>query len=246
MSVARVIIDSAGSGSHNMAVDEVLLRQAASTDQVTLRFYSWSEPTLSLGYFQRFADRANHANSQNAACVRRASGGGAILHHHELTYSIAVPVQDRFANSDLLYLAFHETLVKTLAATGIQTRLADADDVQHVGNAAFLCFQRRSVGDIVCGDSKITGSAQRRWRQALTQHGSILLKASPFAPELCGISDLIDCEIEVADLIAGWLPNLQTRLEMEFEASELGASELAEASALRQSKFGRSEWTKRR
>ena len=74
-----------------MAVDEVLLEAAAADGQCTLRFYRWEEPTLSLGYFQTYADRWQHEPSRDAAVVRRTSGGGAILHDAELTYSFAVP-----------------------------------------------------------------------------------------------------------------------------------------------------------
>ena len=74
-----------------MAVDEVLLDAAAVREQLSLRFYGWSEPTLSLGYFQRVADRKQHIASRECPLVRRLSGGGAILHDDELTYSFATP-----------------------------------------------------------------------------------------------------------------------------------------------------------
>ena len=74
-----------------MAVDEALLETAASLGVPTLRFYQWQEPTMSLGYFQEYADRLRHAASAGCPTVRRASGGGAIMHDRELTYSLAVP-----------------------------------------------------------------------------------------------------------------------------------------------------------
>ena len=76
-----------------MAVDETLLFDAAENGTATLRFYSWDEPTLSLGYFQRYADREQHTASRTCAVVRRQTGGGAILHDRELTYSLALPAQ---------------------------------------------------------------------------------------------------------------------------------------------------------
>src|SRR5437868_3979467 len=87
----RLIIDSPGDGAWNMAVDEALLETAANTNQATLRLYQWRQPTLSLGYFQLAADRAQHAASAACLLIRRPSGGGAILHDRELTYSIALP-----------------------------------------------------------------------------------------------------------------------------------------------------------
>ena len=76
-----------------MAVDEALLIDAAENGVATLRFYQWSEPTLSLGYFQRYDDRDQHAASRECAVVRRQTGGGAILHDRELTYSLVASRQ---------------------------------------------------------------------------------------------------------------------------------------------------------
>src|ERR1700690_2091076 len=87
----HLIVDPPGEGAWNMALDEALLEAAQNEGIATLRFYSWREATLSLGYFQGAADRRLHQASADCASVRRASGGGAILHDCELTYSIALP-----------------------------------------------------------------------------------------------------------------------------------------------------------
>ena len=81
-----------------MGVDEALLMDAVENGVATLRFYQWSEPTLSLGYFQRYADREQHTASRNCAVVRRQTGGGAILHDRELTYSLALPANHRIGS----------------------------------------------------------------------------------------------------------------------------------------------------
>ena len=90
-SPCRLIDDGAAIGARQMALDEALLESAAERGSATLRFYRWSEPTLSLGYFQDYAERDSHAASRNCALVRRQTGGGAILHDRELTYSLAIP-----------------------------------------------------------------------------------------------------------------------------------------------------------
>ncbi len=97
MTKIRLIIDPPATGPWNMAIDEVLAHSAAERGVNTLRFYSWDPPTLSLGYFQRATDRQTHISSSTCAWVRRTSGGGAILHDRELTYSFATatPVGDR-------------------------------------------------------------------------------------------------------------------------------------------------------
>src|SRR6476660_1233785 len=100
-----------------MAVDEVLLIDTAEHNTATLRFYSWSEPTLSLGYFQRYADRQYHAASSACAVVRRQTGGGAILHDRELTYSLALPASHPLAKqNEKLYQIVHEAFVEILSS----------------------------------------------------------------------------------------------------------------------------------
>ncbi len=81
------------SGIENMALDQRMLEVAAAQQCLLLRVYRWSEPTLSLGYFQPYVQRLTHSHSADLPVVRRATGGGAIVHHYDWTYSIAVPAQ---------------------------------------------------------------------------------------------------------------------------------------------------------
>src|SRR5437764_2183769 len=120
MNALRLLLDPPAPGAWNMAVDEALLETAAGSGVATLRFYQWQEPTLSLGYFQAAADRQQHAASRDCPLVRRASGGGAILHDRELTYSIALP-QPKAAAA--LYDACHETLIAALRELAVAASL---------------------------------------------------------------------------------------------------------------------------
>ena len=97
----HLLLDPPGDGAWNMAVDETLLEAAAAEGLCSLRFYQWAEPTLSLGYFQAYADRNQHEASRQSAVVRRASGGGAIMHDFDVTYSLAVPERHPLAASRL-------------------------------------------------------------------------------------------------------------------------------------------------
>ena len=81
------------SGVENMALDQRMLEVAAAQQCLLLRVYRWSEPTLSLGYFQPYVQRLTHSASADLPVVRRATGGGAIVHHYDWTYSIAAPAQ---------------------------------------------------------------------------------------------------------------------------------------------------------
>ena len=98
-----------------MAVDEALLAATSETSEPTLRFYQWQRPTISLGYFQPYIARDQHPASNHADIVRRLSGGGAIVHDDEITYSLALPAAHPFArNTQSLYDAIHQTLVRLL------------------------------------------------------------------------------------------------------------------------------------
>ena len=165
-----------------MSVDQTLLEQAA-IGKTTLRFYQWSKPTLSLGYFQPFQQRVEHQESQTCPWLRRASGGGAILHDLELTYSFATPQAGRPAEQQQqLYDGFHNSLIQALATFDITaTRCSTPIPT---GTSPFLCFQRQTVGDVLLNDHKVMGSAQRKYQQAILQHGSILLQQSQFAPPI--------------------------------------------------------------
>jgi lipoate-protein ligase A len=227
----RAIFDPPALGPWNMAVDEALLETAAASGQPTLRFYQWQEPTLSLGYFQVLDDRQRHTSSQHCPVVRRASGGGAILHDRELTYSVAVPqTVAQVSGARRLYEICHQTLIAALAEVGVSAALyrdcsAQQADAELPTDAPFLCFQRRTCFDVVVGDAKIAGSAQRRRRGAVLQHGSILLARSPLAPELPGVQEAANIDIITADLIHRWTPHLAHALNLPIKPGSLTAAE---------------------
>jgi lipoate-protein ligase A len=244
---ARLIVDPPADGSWNMAVDEVLLQTTGFSDRPTLRLYRWQEPTLSLGYFQRAVDRQLHAASALCQMVRRSSGGGAILHDRELTYSFVTPTFGRDSRrSENLYEVFHESLIGAFGRLGVSARLVDTPDGRPAAEQPFLCFQRRSPGDIVVGESKVVGSAQRRRTQAMLQHGSILWERSEKAPELPGIMEYADSPFPVDRLVDEWLPRLSQRLSLRFEPEPLGSEERAAAQLLVRDRFGHPAWTLRR
>lgn len=209
--------DIARSGVENMALDQRMLEVAAERQCVMLRVYRWSEPTLSLGYFQPYSERWSHIPSSSIAVVRRATGGGAIVHHYDWTYCIAVPhtwearaegnspiANQKIGASQSLYDCIHDAVVQWLNGLGIDamkwsSSCALAADVKtEPDKRAFLCFERRSCGDVVWGDEKVMGSAQRRIPGAVLQHGSLLLSPSPYAPLLRGLARALETSIDNA------------------------------------------------
>ena len=99
-----------------MSIDQAILETTVETGEITLRFYRWNTATLSLGYFQKLADREQHSDSKDCPIVRRSSGGGAIVHDDELTYSLCVPTSGAIAKANAdLYDTVHHAIRKSLA-----------------------------------------------------------------------------------------------------------------------------------
>lgn len=203
----RLLIDAQPNrGSWNMAVDEALLESALQNGISTVRVYRWEEATLSLGYFQNPADVADDRQLSALPMVRRLSGGGAIVHHHELTYSFALaPRQIPTAEPTQLYAIVHTAIINWLKQHGVDSAMRGAPPAANPSQEeAFLCFSRGDPHDVVIDGSKILGSAQRRRRGAVLQHGSLVLRTSPFAGHLPGLFELAgDLEFNDAGSEAG-------------------------------------------
>lgn len=245
MPTCRLLIDEPADGAWNMAVDEVLLARAAREGEWTLRFYGWREATLSLGYFQPAADRDLHQASRHCPLVRRPSGGGAIVHDREITYSLAARIGRSPEASRRLYRQVHTAIIEVLAPWGVQACLCDGP-TRPAGREPFLCFQRRAEGDVLLGDAKIVGSAQRRRDDALLQHGCLLLAASPAAPELPGVASLT--ALHRAD--EAWLSLLSQSIARSLSLSllpdHLNDAERERVARLQAEKYGQPRWNDRK
>ena len=251
MEKARLILDSPATGAWNMAVDQALLETAERTGLITLRFYRWIEPTLSLGYFQKHQDQQRHPPSLSCPLVRRRTGGGAILHDQEITYSLCIPSSNRWSSrNNELYRSMHQIVIDLLAAHGIeaafhsdrQNERVDESQAAEIDNSAFLCFQRRSDGDVVLNQHKIVGSAQRRLQNSLLQHGSILFHRSRLAPELPGISDLTELPLDESQVTKKLIEEVGKRLKIRFDSGKLLNSEKTSAEQAFSSHFNAHEW----
>ncbi len=209
--------DPPQTGIRNMSVDEALLESG----RPVFRFYRWSEATVSLGYFQRYEDRNLHVPSRLAPLVRRRSGGGAIVHDNELTYSLTLPYDSSLsAKRLLLYEAIHRSFISVLGRFGIAAELSG---VERDGKDVFLCFQRLSAGDVVIrrGDAviKILGSAQYRNKSgSVLQHGSLLLDRSVAAPELDGLRQFSDSSHDIRELVEALKIQIQKDFSWNFQS----------------------------
>jgi lipoate-protein ligase A len=225
-----------------MALDEMLLIRAAQEGRAHLRIYSWSEPTVSLGYFQRIDQREGHVPSRRCRLVRRPSGGGAIVHDRELTYALAVPGPWGATRQRALYRQVHEALAESLGRLGAEATIAPPSAVSEVVSEPFLCFQRRTEGDVLLQGCKVIGSAQRRGKGAVVQHGSILLKTSEFAPELPGIEDLSTVCLPRDEWVSCIVGCVLRALNFEPDFKPLSEPERAATETLVEQKHGRQEW----
>lgn len=242
-----LIFDLPASGPWNMGFDEALGERAAQTGRPAVRFYQWDPATLSLGYFQPYASRGEHPGSADLPAVRRASGGGAIIHDRELTYSCALPVRDRLGRpAQQLVDEFHQALRDALREWSIAARLCGSALESGREREPFLCFLRRAQEDVLLDGAKIAGSAQRRQRGSVLQHGSVLLARSPAAPELPGILELAGRQVDPQELARAWAARLQTRLGLRFSSYAFDEPLRTRADGWQRERFASSRWTRKR
>jgi lipoate-protein ligase A len=232
--------DERADGPHHMAADEVML-QSAADGTPSLRFYTWLTPTLSLGYFQNEADRLTDSLLAELPFVRRPSGGGALVHHHELTYCLAVPA--RFGRG-MDWLRMHEVIAAALAELGVHAGLHIPRGEEHAGH--FLCFHDLTAGDLVIGDWKIGGSAQRKQRGAVLQHGGILLARSDLTPTLPGILELSGVAVPPRDLSAAIVNQATAALGWRVAPGGWTPAETQRIAELVRTRYRNDAWNRKR
>jgi lipoyl(octanoyl) transferase len=158
-----------------MALDEALMARARRTGEHVLRVYGWSAPTLSLGRNQRAQGvyLADELECRGIGVVRRPTGGRALLHHREVTYSVTAPCT---ADSGLAseYGRINLLLASALDALGVRVTVA-APESRSAPPSASPCFAEPARGELIFDGRKLVGSAQWRHDGALLQHGSILV-----------------------------------------------------------------------
>lgn len=174
----RLLVTPPADGTTNMAIDEAILHALADgAGSPTLRFYQWDPPCLSLGYNQ------HHTEVDEAACarlgctwVRRPTGGRAILHTDELTYSVVVPMHEPRVEGGIVqsYRQLSAGLLAGLRALGADVFQAQEEEALNPHQSA-VCFDTPSNYEITVNGKKVMGSAQVRRRGMVLQHGSLPL-----------------------------------------------------------------------
>ena len=226
-----IIEDEPRSGAANMAVDEAIAIASAAGDvPPTLRFYRWSPPAVSLGRHQKVADvDVNRIEALGYHLVRRTTGGRAILHTDELTYSAAAPADEPRMEGGVMdaYLRLSNGLLSGLQALGLQAEKAGAD-VRAGRDVSAACFEVPSAYEITARGRKLMGSAQSRRQGYVLQHGSL--------PLFGDIARLVDVLALPADEAVTLRNQLSTRaltladaLGVPAESSLLGFAHVAAA-----------------
>ena len=164
-----------------MAVDETLLEFIGRHESLpTLRLYAWEPACLSLGYAQSFAD-VDDARIKECGwdVVRRPTGGRAILHTDELTYSVTAPVDEpRLAGSVLeSYNRLAGALLEAVQLLGLRVEMKEGAGGNH-SSLNPVCFEVPSAYEITVQGKKLIGSAQARRKEGVLQHGSLPLKGN--------------------------------------------------------------------
>jgi lipoate-protein ligase A len=248
-----------------MALDEALMNRARATGEWTFRVYSWSLPTLSLGRNQtaRGSYDLRLLAARGIDVVRRPTGGRAILHHREITYSVTGPV-DGAGDLRESYARINRLLVAGLRALGVETVVAGSGEAALAGRGAspvqpgpLPCFHHPSSGEITLDGRKLAGSAQWRSDGALLQHGSILVDddqmqltslmtlASPSIPAPATLHDAL-ARIPAEGEVAGALFDAVRALE-DSEAHTLDEdAALAECAQALRARYLDDRWTWRR
>ncbi len=172
------LIDSGPCGAYrNMAVDEAVAECVRKEKAPpTLRLYGWDRPSITLGCFQKASDiDSAYCAARGITVVRRPTGGRAILHHRELTYSFSAKTDKGHFSKGLLesYAAISAAFHLAFRKAGIRAESRGRREKGRVLAGSPLCFQSSSFGEILVNNRKAVGSAQKRWGDGLLQQGSV-------------------------------------------------------------------------
>jgi len=241
----RLIISGEVLPKENMATDYALWQSASSKKAPpTLRFYQWSPSSVSLGYNQSPHKVVNmdFCKDRNIPVVKRPTGGSAIFHDLELTYSFCGNVDDHpsFASPFGSYLAVCQGIIKGLKKLGLSLKVRGFSEGKEPSYTSRDCFSLSSRHDLVVDGKKLVGSAQRRNKDAFLQHGSILLDIRKDLWDNIFIEKVDFTKITTLQELLPVIPALESLIiylkqgfeevfDVSFEEGELTAEEKAKA-----------------
>jgi lipoate-protein ligase A len=265
----RYLITPAARGAWNMAVDEAVLEHSRRAESLpTLRLYAWDPACLSLGHSQPFADVDKaRLKAHGWEVVRRATGGRAILHTDELTYSVIGSAEDPVLAGGVLesYNRIAQALLLAIKNLGLPVEIKEGRTNDNAMPNP-ICFEVPSTYEITIGGKKLIGSAQARKKEGVLQHGSL-----PLTGDLTRICQVLVFANEAArenttqrllrrattmesalrravtweTAAQAFIHAFESQLGVCFERGELLESELNRAEELMREKYDHPSWTER-
>lgn len=238
-----------------MAVDEAIAT-AFSEGRVppTLRLYGWAVPSVSFGSFQKWEpDWKDLAERGALRFVRRITGGRALLHDRELTYSVVASTKDPLFSEGIkgTFYAIAEGLLAGLRSLGVEADLYAPPRSRRIERPSNpLCFSSTSWYEITAQGRKLIGSAQRRWTKHFLQHGSLILEKGSdrvFSSEnQIGLCELLPRLPDDEALRGALREGFESALSIRLEEGGLTPEEEAISARLAKEKYGNPAWTLRR
>jgi lipoate-protein ligase A len=209
-----------------------------------MRFYEWSEATLSLGYFQPEKLRETEDGLAQLPYVRRPTGGASLVHHYEVTYALALPAGRPWQTGEPWLQRMHAMIARALGKLDVAAQMYATEE--RMPFAGVLCFQHVTAGDLLIRSAKIVGSAQRRQRGALLQHGAILLASSPHARQLPGIQELSSRTLSPRDVVTAVMDEISHQTGWSLLDEDWTSSERRRLEELAAEKYTRDSWNRKR
>ncbi len=245
-------------GSWNMAVDEYLFLLAQKSQKTYLRFYTWLRPTASLGCSQDINKVLNleECRKRGVDVVRRMTGGKLVLHHLEVTYSVASARADLFtATLEGSYRLISEALVRGLELLGLSAGLA-ASTPSAYARSQLPCFAYPARNEVEINGRKAIGSAQKRSGTSFLQHGSIplvkeveLLSAISYgldperADSMTSLSDELGKPVSYDQAVGCLIEGFRQQFQVELSSRQLAPEENRIIARIESEKYASWSWT---
>ncbi|MFN0206111.1 MAG: biotin/lipoate A/B protein ligase family protein [Planctomycetota bacterium] len=244
----RLLLHPETAPADAMAVDEALLIHHSAP---TLRLYRWRPFGVSIGYFQRYEELPiQQLASEGTPVIRRLTGGGAIYHGEEVTFSITAPSDHLLFRGPVRdsYDRVHSILTAALlecckATTNIQPR--GAATLQSDASESPWCFHESTEFDLSSNSRKLVGSAQRRTGGRVLHHGSIILKTNPYTSEIASI-EMLGGAPNPAIVEDAIIRAFSQSLQITLEPGDLSGAEHDTANKLAAEKYNSDAWNRRR
>lgn len=249
----RLLLTGHSDAFTNMAVDEsIMIHVGEDASPPTIRLYGWNPPAVSIGYFQGLEEEValKACNERGVDCIRRITGGGAVFHEKEVTYSLAVHETNPIIPQNMLesYMIICQGVIEGLNGLGIAAQFVP-------------------LNDIIVGGKKISGSAQTRRNHSVLQHGTVLMDTDVekmfsllkvpsekikdklienVKERVTSITSAVSKNVEFDDVCAALAKGFERSLEIELVQGQLSTTEKELAEEIRKDRYTNPEWNHKR